>query len=210
MKYPQCILAVFLVTSTLSFSQVSVDLTDKTIALDYSTNVDLKKISGSDHRMLVINGEEISKIYLSKGQIDVKFGETSFKAMPEDYNIGVALVKDNNGKVVGMSKKYGKIHLVGIGNRIFKLERLDNQKQYKLWELQDGKSENKSVPKKILIRQGREEMEIFHNLEDIPITAIPFIINTKGVDTNISNKVLKGFLLTVLLTAMRVALASAY
>jgi hypothetical protein len=53
-------------------------------------------------------------------------------------------------------------------------------------------------------------MEIFHNLDDIPLTVIPFLINTKGVDNNIANKALKGFLATIALTALRVAISSTY
>jgi hypothetical protein len=207
---PLRFLTILIITTNCAYSQISRTILEKTIPLSFATNVNIKKESGSDYRKLLIEGEEISKVYVSNGELDVKFENESFKAMPENYNIGVALIKNNSGKVVGMSKKYGKVHLVGIGNRIFKLERLDSQTQYKLWELQDGKSENKSVPKKIIIQQGRHQMEIFHNLDDIPLTAIPFLINTKGVDNNIANKALKGFLATIALTALRVAISSTY
>jgi len=210
MKNPICLFTILIIATNCGYSQISRNIIEETIPLSFATNVDIKKESGSDYRKLLIEGEEISKIYLSNGEMDVKFENESFKAMPENYTIGVALIKNNNGKVVGMSKKYGKVHLLGIGNRIFKLERLDSQTQYKLWELQDGKSENKSVPKKIIIQQGRHQMEIFHNLDDIPLTVIPFLINTKGVDNNIANKALKGFLATIALTALRVAISSTY
>lgn len=208
MKNPLCFLAILIFATNYGYCQISRNILEKTIPLNIATNVNIKKESGSEYRKLLIEGEEISKIYISNGELDVKFGSESFKAMPENYNIGVALIKNNSGKVIGMSKKYGKVHLVGIGNRIFKIERQSSPTQYKLWELQDGKSENKAVPKRIIIQQGRQQMEIFHNLDDIPLTAIPFLINTKGVDNNISNKVLKGFLATLALTAIRVAIVS--
>ncbi len=184
------------IKSTLG--QIIAPVVSKTIPLGIISYINFKKDISSDLKSLMVQDQEVSKVSFKNGIMSAVMENESYRAAPENYNIGIALIKDGTGKVVGMSKKYYNIHLIGIGNRIFKLEKINKAtNQYKLSELQDGKSEDIIFPKRILIGNKNVAMEIFHNLEEIPAAAIPFLINTKGVDKNISKKIVIGFLSSV-------------
>lgn len=197
MKIKLLILFSFLAIKP-TLGQILVPVVSKTIPLSIISNINLKKDIDSELKSLMVEDKEVSKISFKDGIMSAIIENESYRAAPEGYNIGVALIKDGTGKVVGMSKKYNNIHLIGIGNRIFKLEKINKtSNQYKLSELQDGKSDDIIFPKKIQIQNKKVGMEIFHNLEEIPTAVIPFLINTKGVDKNISKKIVIGFLSSV-------------
>ncbi len=179
------------------FSQDSLSAIQRTIPLDYLTNVKIKR--DSDYKKLLIGDLEVSKLYFSyDGSLNTYIGNEEFKSVPEEYSTEVSTIKNSSKKIIGMTKRYGKVHFIAIDKRIFKLERLESETQYKLWEIIDSNEISLSLPKRIIVQKNGVLMEIYHNLNEIPLLAIPFIINTKEIDNVVSNRILVNLFLPIL------------
>lgn len=59
MKHPLLLLAHLFILTNLCYSQVLISPIEKTLPLSFATNIDLKKVPDSEHRKLLIEGEEV-------------------------------------------------------------------------------------------------------------------------------------------------------
>lgn len=197
MKNPLGFLTILLLLHFNGFSQDTLTAIQRNIPLDYLTNIKIKR--DSDYKKLLIGDLEVSKLYFSyDGSLNTYVGNEVFISVPEEYSTEVSTIKSSNKKIIGMTKRYGKVHFIAIDKRIFKLERLESETQYKLWEIIDSNEISASFPKRIIVQKNGVFMEIYHNLNEIPLLAIPFIINTKEVDNVVSNRILVNLFLPIL------------
>lgn len=197
MKNPLYFLTIILLVHFHGFSQDTLSAIQRNIPLDYLTNIKLKR--DSDYKKLLIDDLEVSKLYFSyDGSLNAYFGNEVFKSVPEEYSTEVSTIKNSGNKIVGMTKRYGKVHFIAIDKKIFKLERLESETQYKLWEINNGNENSLNFPKRIIVQKNGILMEIYHDLNDIPLLAVPLIINTKEIDNVVSNRIIVNLFIPIL------------
>jgi hypothetical protein len=155
-------------------------------------------------KKIKILNDDLGTVSFLDGNFTATIDDIFYRLEPETYNIGISLIKDRGGRIIGMTKKYDKTHLIGLDNQIYKFEYLANG-QTILTKLMDDESiVQLPTNKKMTIEGQGIKMEVFHNLNTIPAILIPIILNTRKIDKKISGKVMGGLLSSAALLAIRI------
>jgi hypothetical protein len=165
-----------------SFSQVS------KLKLEIITEIYLSNQKDSDLKSILFENENLGTYNVINNICYIKTINGDFKLIPEKYNIGINVIKNAEDKIIGLTKKKkDQSHIIGFQNRVFKLEGKKNSNQYKLKELQDQDEQQISFPKRIILHISKNsEMDLYHNLDNIPPDLLPIIANTKNTNNRIS------------------------
>lgn len=193
---------LFFNTKAQNLDSIRVDR-HESIPLTISTPIEIKAIPNSTDKSLQLLGRQLAIIFLDNINCATYIGEAQYKLAPETYNISISLIKDRLGKVIGMTKKYENVHLVRLGKKMYKFEYLKSGKNI-LTELSDTETDAGSPNKIMTISGYGQNMEIFHNLDSVPIALIPIILNTRKINKQINTKAVAGILVPLAILALRI------
>lgn len=193
---------LFFTTNAQNIDSIRVDR-HESIPLTVSTPIVIKDIPNAAEKSLQLLGRQLAIIFLDNINCTTYIGEAQYKLFPETYNISISLIKDRLGKVIGMTKKYETVHLIRLGKKMYKFEYLKSGKNI-LTELKDTDSEQSSTNKIMTISGYGQNMEIFHNLDSVPIAVLPIILNTRKINKQINTKVVAGIAVPLAILALRI------
>jgi hypothetical protein len=193
---------LFFNTKAQNLDSIRIDR-HESIPLTISTPIVIKAIPNSTDKSLQLLGRQLAIIFLDNINCATYIGEAQYKLAPETYNISISLIKDRLGKVIGMTKKYENVHLVRLGKKMYKFEYLKSGKNI-LTELSDAETEAGSPNKIMTISGYGQNMDIFHNLDSVPIALIPIILNTRKINKQINTKAVAGVLVPLAILALRI------
>ncbi len=176
--------------------------THKMIALTASTPILINAIPNSQEKSLSLIGQELATVYLENGNCSTQIGDAKYHLVPEEYNIGISLIKNDAGAIIGMTKKYDMVHLVGIAGKIYKFEYLKSGQNI-LTEVSEDNQNREKPTKKMTITGLGNSMDVFHNLSSIPVAVIPIIFNTRKINKKISTKATGAALGTIAVVVLR-------
>ncbi len=177
------------------FGQKVQSALNKNIELDLFTSLEIKKNNKFGLKSLKNKKEDTLSFSIRHGGIIDTAQNNSFYVILAKKNNGFAIIKDENGKITGEIKEFNKYQIIEVENRTFKLEQTHKIKfEYKLIELGGEDYENNHNFKKIILEYRKVYFDIYHNLDDIPATLIPLLINTDNIDFSIASKRLSNFM----------------
>lgn len=179
-KQPFILISLFVLNTFYSIGQTltdSIKFNYTMLPLTISTPIVVTSNS-QKQKDITLENRILTTVNFQSGKCQIVIDSTEYNINPELYNITISLIKDKQGHIIGMTKKYRNHHLIQFGEKTYKTEYLSSG-QLKVVEMKNTAFDQEPTVKRMTIEGYGKTMEIFHNLNEIPIVMIPTILNTR-------------------------------